>query len=209
MNGTSMAAPHVAGALALMLKHPEYSQRRVLQELVGHARNAGLSVSSQGVLDLSFLNDKPPRQPRQTRTAIKKSQFSFRENKSMQPGKTAKLAEITIEVKEPVTILISANTSARIQRDAQEAFAHMIFGFSREFPINDPEGSTWGEESLRPVTINQAETWVNFGSIYVVDISSPGTHTFYWYGVHREGGAVGFGSGAMVVETAAMPPSSP
>ncbi|GAA2697195.1 S8 family peptidase [Actinoplanes palleronii] len=64
MSGTSMASPHVAGAVALVLgAHPGWTPQQVRDDLVGHAetglvRNPG-SGSPNKVLYTGYLNETP------------------------------------------------------------------------------------------------------------------------------------------------------
>src|SRR5439155_735833 len=67
--GTSMAAPHVAGAAALTWGHPAHSGKSsadIKAILLGEAnKQAGLQDTCvcEGILDLSFLNPGSPAPP--------------------------------------------------------------------------------------------------------------------------------------------------
>ena len=61
-NGTSMAAPHVAGAAALLAQqHPDWDGERLRAALIGSAHDLGLTVSEQGGgrLDVPAALDQP------------------------------------------------------------------------------------------------------------------------------------------------------
>jgi thermitase len=63
LDGTSMATPHVAGAVALLLSQPKYADmepKAIRQLLMDKARRVDGVKCASGVLDLSFLADETP-----------------------------------------------------------------------------------------------------------------------------------------------------
>ncbi len=213
-SGTSMAAPHVSGALALMLADPRYRDwkadelceelREKVQKLprLGPSDGSPPRCVSGGALDLAFLGNDTVQSPL-ARQSFHSDQFSFEDNLKLNPRGGAKLAQITIEIDQPVTLHIRANASMRIDPASSGSYAHMVTGFS---PSNPPEGDLehvesmpW-KESLRPVTVIGRKPWVNFGSVFSVRLNTPGKHTVYWYTLHSRGARIAFGSGSMIVD---------
>ena len=87
----------------------------------------------------------------------------------------------------------------KINGGQQGDYADVLFGFSLKYPPPTAIDEMELKESLRPVTVN-AHEWVNVGNIHSMDLTTPGSHTIYWFGSHRTGKPVEFSSGTMLID---------
>ncbi len=111
MKGTSMAAPHVAGAAALVLAHRAYRHLSPLQVkslLMRYARRepdlTGKCVTD-GTLDVGFLN---LRNPKELATSVQASTVFERQSITT---KVTKLASLTFELLEPKFVQFDADST--------------------------------------------------------------------------------------------------
>jgi hypothetical protein len=107
-----------------------------------------------------------------------------------QVNANSNILEVKLHLDQPMEIHISANSSVRSLQAAPLTFTT---GFYNQVAPN----VMW-TDSLRRVTVQHAQQWVNFGSMFAIKLPA-GDHTFYWK-IWVSGGTLEFSSGTILVE---------
>ncbi len=194
-DGTSMAAPHVAGAVAILKTMPEYemaSPSRMLAALAKQVRkseNLRTRVSTSGELTVADINGSSTTPEHRHPYAYEN--FSWRRWREPQVRfvrQSAVLAQVEIFLESEQSVVMRGNTSVTADLDGTT--------FQTGFQIDNEEDD---EESCRYITVSKRGEWHSFSPVFAERLSQ-GKHVVRWVVYNVERGGVTFDSGTLVVE---------
>ena len=212
LSGTSMAAPHVAGAAALTWGHPRYrgaDWRTIKQALEKNAtRLPSLKrlCATEGVLDLAFLADttlpdpgshpaKPPTKPSTPgqppigNNVVARVAADFKDPQEVVDA--GNLLCVRLQLAEPCEVWIRASTSVTSNADIMDA----SISFLHEKRVDQRWASSARYFSLR------AGHWTAVSTTHTVNLDA-GTHVLYWklWDEDSNGATLTLNAGTMTVE---------
>lgn len=220
MSGTSMATPHVAGALALLASAKPKSSGDELRDFILQNSRVEPGLRSfwgarinrlGGTLDIKAIGGREgggnnrPGSPEKPSTHYYET-ASFNRDKKAETKDHRDLATVKLTLTKRTTLLVTANTSVMAKSGSRR-----ITSLVGSQPIcsslkKKPDDFPGHPQSRRAVTVRKEE-WSNVGTVFEITLD-PGSHQLVWsIYVHSDGdddsAGLMFDNGTIAVTTAA------